>query len=108
MPVMESDKKPVSKTEPKKETKQTLRLLLCIGCKDIFRVFETERKCKCGAISGTMSDGRVLYTGGEKCIPITFDGTSLTKAICGDSETRDGYEFKCYVAPVNTKDFQSL
>jgi len=77
-----------------------MKLILCLECKDIFRLFEkTWRFCKCGKCGGIYTDDLNAEYWGKTAIPIGFDNSSLTMAIKRQPTNGLGYRFDAFVIP---------
>ena len=64
-------------------TFQKMKLIYCKNCRDIVRLFDSERFCKCGKCSGAYIDGKnAWYKGGENVVPLGVDNNSFRRAIC--------------------------
>ena len=57
-----------------------MKLILCDSCHDVVRLFEEERKCKCGKSGGKYIDNVNAVIWGN-CAPIGFDNHSVAKVI---------------------------
>lgn len=86
-----------------------MKLLLCVKCQDLFRLFENEeRKCKCGAIKGRYVNKTEAVYSGSKAIPIIFDNNTLIRAISDQPDRGEGLKFGAVVAAVMSPEFKRI
>lgn len=78
-----------------------MKLILCTKCSDVVRLFEVERKCRCGESSGRYVDGINAEVAGP-CECIGFDNTSLVAAIKRD-HMHTSTMFEAFVIPTICK-----
>ena len=84
-----------------------MKLIFCRNCQDVFKVTETEKKCKCELCSAISLDGtNSLYKG--PAVPIGFNNTSLVLAIQNQPESGQGEEFIAFVIPKTCGTFIKL
>ena len=81
-----------------------MKLVLCISCQDIIRLFDEERSCKCGACGGKYEEKSPIYWG-SKAIPISFDNNTLLRAIADQPDRGEGLPFEAKVLAQNDKTF---
>lgn len=76
-----------------------MKLLMCKKCKDVFRLFEFTRSCKCGSVSGKYSDILNAEYSGDDAIPIGFANSTLLDALDNQPEEGMGEKFIAFVIP---------
>lgn len=82
-----------------------MKLLLCIRCQDIIRLFEEERVCKCGKVRGKYSNGKGIFSG-DGAIPLLIKNNTLVRAIADQQDEGDGIVFDARVCPIHSADFK--
>jgi hypothetical protein len=76
-----------------------MKLILCKQCTDVVRLFEVERRCKCGAVGGRYLDGLNAEYWGDDAVPIGFHNALLLNAIANQPYTGMGKNFEAFVIP---------
>lgn len=82
-----------------------MKLILCTKCQDVVRLFDEERQCKCGAISGKYVGDSAVYKG-DRAVPLIFDNNTLVRAIADQPENGEGHPFGAKVVAQHDKDFK--
>ena len=82
-----------------------MKLLFCPSCKDIFRLINEMRFCRCGCICGKYIDDLYAEYYGD-AIPIGFNNSSLVAAIHNQPEGEWGEPFEAFVVPKKCDTFK--
>lgn len=80
-----------------------VKLLLCLECDDLFRLFTgPTRLCRCRKSGGRYLDHEMAEYHGP-CVPIGLSNNSLVKAIQNRPESGLGESFKAFVIPEQSR-----
>ena len=75
-----------------------MKLIFCTECHDVFRLFEKNRKCKCGKSYGRYVDSLNAQIHG-KAIPLGILNSSFVYALRSQPEKGQGERFEAFVIP---------
>lgn len=81
-----------------------MKLLLCLACEDIVRLFSEFRTCRCGKTGGRYTNDVNADVWGP-CIPVGIDNRTFRDAIIHRTavgEGVDGTGFTAFIFPLHT------
>lgn len=76
-----------------------MKLLYCTFCKDIIRLFEEERECKCGKVKGKYIDDLNAVYSGKTAMPLGINNFSFILATKNQPNEGMGRNFVAFVIP---------
>jgi hypothetical protein len=80
-----------------------VKLLYCLDCQDVVRLFSEERACKCGKVRGRyLTNTKAEHTGGVK---LAFNNLELVEALRDSRHTDHRCHFQAFVCPIDTLNF---
>ena len=79
-----------------------MKLLYCLECHDVVRLFRNSRSCECGATGGQYVDDNNAEVFGEG-IPFAIATDEFDAAIAGRTEDWPGVWFRGFVIPFTAK-----
>ncbi len=84
----------------------TMKLLLCSECYDVFSLDFHLKSCTCGQTEGKYIDDINAIYAGRSAIPLGFNNLTVVEAIKKQPEKGWGEEFKAFVIPKDCPTFK--
>ena len=84
-----------------------MKLLYCIKCQDLVRLFHETRTCECGATGGKYIGDTVAEVFGDG-VPFAISNSEFDKALRGRTDNWPGITFEGWIIPRDTKNIRKI